>query len=296
VAAYNPELRADQFEIFLGTRGPVPLSNLRSFFYQLERVTNRSEHFSGTVQLALSAAQPGSLGLIFDIQRRFRSRAVVLGRMARALVAEQRHADPHIEERMLAAAERSAEAAERAAEAAERSADAARRSAWSSERTVHLTEYLIYATVAAALVPIVAQEIRSGDLAASIVKISQHFDLREVRIESATIARSIPGNELPDEQALNGIKAANQKERRQLLAVREREDMEHLLSSHGRANLVGQMRLVDGRVHMRTRYGNEIQINVKRSEVPLQTDVFVVIERDRHGTLFPSFIEKIDPV
>jgi hypothetical protein len=296
VAAYNPELRADQFEIYLGTQGPVPLPDLRSFFYQLERITKRRDYFHGTVQLALSAAQPGSLGLIFDIQRRFRSRALVLGRVARALVAEQRRGDPDFEERMLAAAERSAEAAERAAEAAETSADAAKRSAGAGERTAHLTEYLLYASAAAVLVPIVAQEIRSGDLAAPVVKIDQHFDLSEIRVESATNSKLIPDDELPDERMLAAIKSANQKERGQLLAVKEREDMEHLLRSHGRANLVGKLRSGDGRIHLRTRYGNEFEINVRRSHVPLNTDVFIIVERDGDGNLYPSFIEKIDPV
>lgn len=197
---------------------------------------------------------------------------------------------------MAAAAERSAEAAERSAEAAERSAEWARRSALTGERNTQLTQYMLLATVAAVLVPIVEREIRSGDLAAPIVKIDQHFELSEVRIESAANGKYIPDDELPDERVINAIREANQREKRQLLAVRELEDMEHLLRSHGRANLVGELRLVGDRVHLRTRHGNEFQIGVNRSHLPLRTEVFVVIERDRDGTLYPSFIEKIDPV
>lgn len=184
MVAFNSGLRADQLEIYLGTGGVIPLAQLRSFFFQMERIAQRDELFGGSIQFALREAHPGSLRLILDLQRRFRNRTVRLEREAQARLQ-------HEEQRVFGLQERIAVAAERSADADDRTAKA-------SERTARATEKILLATVAAVLVPVLAEEIRFGSLAAPTVKIDKSFDVTEIHISSASNAIELWEDDLPN--------------------------------------------------------------------------------------------------
>ena len=260
VATHIWDLNADQIEIRFGTDHPIPLRDLRSFFAALDRTVRQSDLFEGTVELGLAAVEPGSIRLVFGVLRRYKSRAIKIGRRAHHILDQAIKLDNELEKRIHSANERVADATERQAAAAERQADAA-------EKQTKIQKQILLTAIAAILVPVIVDEIANGELTAAIQKIDEQFDLTNIVVGSAANLMWIDETDLPDKLDVERVRARKRSEREEQAnaeAERELAIFHEAMERKSSVRTAGWAREINGEPWFETMNGNKYLLDDRR--------------------------------